>query len=94
MADYVARVELFDADGENYETLHEKMKSLGFKREVTYSDGSVYNLPIGTYHGSSNSTSEALRDAIGNIGSPLSSKKPAVFVAKIDGWAAYLYSTS
>jgi len=94
MAEYFARVELFGADGEKYETLHEKMESIGFLRTVMYSDGKSQALPSGSYAGVKTSDLNQIREQISGVADPLSSKNASVFVCKLDGWAAYLYSAS
>ena len=49
MSDYIARVELQAASADDYERLHVKMQSQGYSRTIKGSDGSTYELPIGTY---------------------------------------------
>ena len=50
MVNYVARVVLFDANWEHYQTLHIAMQRLGFLRTITADDGVTYELPDGTYY--------------------------------------------
>lgn len=95
MAQYLVRVELFGADGEGYEDLHEGMKRNGFSRSVKLDDGKTYSMPIGTYFGTSNLDVVSLRDKVRSVSKPLSpTKDAAVFVCVIqDGqWAAFLYT--
>jgi len=94
MANYFARVELFGADSEKYEALHEKMKSIGFLRTVTYSDGTNQALPTGSYVGSKATEITQVRDQIRGVADPFSSRNAAVFVCQMDNWAAYLYAAS
>lgn len=94
MAEYFARVELFGADGEKYETLHEKMDSIGFLRTVMFSDGTPQSLPSGSYAGVKNADINQIREQISNVANPLSTMSASVFVCKIDDWAAYLYPAS
>jgi hypothetical protein len=92
MSQYLVRVELFGADGENYEILHEKMKLLGFSRTVTFTDGKKYALPIGTYFGSNPSNATQVRDAVRNAANPQSPHKGAsVFICQSADWSAWLY---
>ncbi|BEK74077.1 MULTISPECIES: hypothetical protein [Enterobacter cloacae complex] len=92
MADYLARVELFGANSEHYETLHESMKGLGFDKTIVYSDGTVKNLPTGTYVGTLNNEVGVVRDNIRRVADPLSTKEAAVFVCDFVNWASFLYS--
>lgn len=90
----IARVELFNATSEDYEELHEAMEALGFVRKVKYSDGRTKQLPNGTYSSTKKfSDMAAIRDQIVSAGTPLSSKKPSVFVAEINRFAAHLYDS-
>ena len=92
MPQYLVRVELFGADGENYEILHEKMELLGLSRTITFSDGKNYALPIGTYFGSNQSSPTQLRDAVRSAANPQSPHKgAAVFVCQSSDWSAWLY---
>ncbi|GAA0416708.1 hypothetical protein GCM10008969_44840 [Pseudomonas veronii subsp. inensis] len=96
MANYMVRVELFRADGEDYSNLHEKMEAIGLSRTVTFDDGEPYAMPTGTYFGSSNLELEGLRDKVSSISNPLSPRKAAsVFVCRAQEdhqqWSAYLY---
>lgn len=92
MADYLVRVELFDADGEDYEKLHEAMQSIGFRKTIQAPVSKVRKLPTGTYVGASTSEVSDIRDAVRRISDPLSSKSAAVFVCEFTNWASYLYS--
>jgi hypothetical protein len=49
VANYLARVELHKATGEDYETLHEAMRKRGFARFILSSEKKKYRLPTGTY---------------------------------------------
>jgi len=92
VANYLVRVELFRANGEDYNDLHEKMAVLGLDRKVLFSDGKYYKLPIGTYFGSSNLEPGSLRDAVRSAADPLSSPRDAsIFVCKSEDWSAFLY---
>ena len=49
MANYMARVELHEAGPEDYERLHADMQQRGYLRDMTGEDGTIYQLPTGTY---------------------------------------------
>ncbi|PRA53201.1 MULTISPECIES: DUF2622 domain-containing protein [Pseudomonas] len=94
MAQYLVRVELFGANGEGYEDLHEKMEALGLKRSVVFDDGKTYAMPIGTYFGSSSLDSGSLRDKVRIVSKPLSpTKEAAIFACQVQDqhWSAFLY---
>lgn len=92
MANFLVRVEIFNANSENYEALHKGMAGIGFSKTVTFTDGSLRDLPIGTYFGSSNSIPDIIRDQVKVVANPQSSKAAAVFVAQVSDWSAFLYS--
>lgn len=91
MADYMVRVELLKAGWDDYEDLHVGMEALGLKKTVTFSDGSIRKLPIGTYYGSNSSEIGALREKIRNLATPLSAHGgPWIFVSQSETWSAWL----
>lgn len=94
MADYLVRVELFDADSDEYEKLYEGMKSLGFKKTIQANGSPLRMLPTGTYVGTSQSAVADVRDWIRKVADPLSSKAAAIFVCEFTNWASYLYTDS
>jgi hypothetical protein len=49
MANYIARVELHKANGDDYEQLHISMANKGYSRTIQSDDGKTYQLPTGTY---------------------------------------------
>jgi len=65
MADYLARVELHDAEEEeDYEKLDEAMEKRGFVQTIQADDGTAYQLPDTTYVvQNSNMTATAAHDA-------------------------------
>lgn len=96
MAQYMARVELFGANSEDYEKLHARMDAMGIEREVEYEGNVTYEMPTGTYFGSSSLHVEAVRDKIRGFANPLSpDKDAAIFVVQVkDGqWSAFLYQS-
>ncbi|HDL6856602.1 TPA: DUF2622 domain-containing protein [Yersinia enterocolitica] len=59
MARFTVRIELHNADSDDYELLHEKMEAKGFKREITASSGTTYHLPNAEYIYESSSDNES-----------------------------------
>ena len=57
MATFTVPVELHQAEGIDYETLHAAMAGQRFSRLVTADDGRRYHLPWAEYDGSGNLTS-------------------------------------
>jgi len=49
MPQFITRVELHRATGEDYTKLHAAMASRGFSREITDQDGTAYFLPTAEY---------------------------------------------
>lgn len=50
MASFTVRVELHDADWDDYEQLHGYMKKEGFARTIRSDDGITYHLPTAEYN--------------------------------------------
>jgi hypothetical protein len=50
MTNFTVRVELHDAEDEDYETLHEKMAEKGFVRWVKDGEGNKSKLPTAEYN--------------------------------------------
>lgn len=50
MASFTVRVELHDADWDDYERLHSYMEKEGFKRTITSGDNRTYHLPTAEYN--------------------------------------------
>lgn len=48
MAKFTVRVELHDANSEDYDNLHKKMEAKGYSREIS-SNGKTYQLPSAEY---------------------------------------------
>lgn len=95
MAYYMARVELFGASPDDYERLHANMDAIGIERDISFGDGTMRRMPIGTYFGSSSlPDNEAVRERIKLFANSLSPDKPAaIFVceARDGGYSAFLY---
>jgi hypothetical protein len=49
MANYLARVELHNANYQDYENLHQNMANRGYARVIVSDQGKRYKLPTGTY---------------------------------------------
>jgi hypothetical protein len=49
MANFVARIELHNANYDDYETLHAAAIRRGFSRTIVADNGGKYQLPTGTY---------------------------------------------
>ena len=46
----MTRIELHDADSNDYETLHSEMKEKGFDKTIKNNDNKEYHLPNGEYY--------------------------------------------
>jgi hypothetical protein len=92
MAEYMVRVGLSNADGDDYSDLHDAMEALGLKRTVVFENGKRYKMPNGTYFGSSSLGTIALRDKVKSIADPLAVLGAAsVFVCQSQDWQAWLF---
>ncbi|MDM1071081.1 type V toxin-antitoxin system endoribonuclease antitoxin GhoS [Empedobacter brevis] len=49
MAEFITRVELTDANSDDYSTLHEEMDNEGFTKTIKDGNGIEYKLPDATY---------------------------------------------
>jgi hypothetical protein len=88
MAKFTTRVELHDADSDDYETLHSAMKSKGFTRYLTDSDGVKWTLPTAEYNYVGNATkSEVLEKA--KAAAKQTKLKHEILVTKSDGRTWY-----
>lgn len=64
MAKFTTRVELHDADDDDYDELHKSMAAKGFIRTITSDDGDTYRLPPAEYNREANvSRNQVLEDA-------------------------------
>ncbi|PHM30031.1 type V toxin-antitoxin system endoribonuclease antitoxin GhoS [Xenorhabdus innexi] len=91
MANYLVRVEIYDAGHNEYEELHKKMRSLGFYKSITFSNGKSHDLPDGTYFGISNNNKSQIMSDVERVSKPLSKKAPAIFICIFTDWTASLY---
>ena len=91
MALYMVRVELFNASGEDYNEVHEKLAGLGLKKTVEGEDG-TYNMPTGTYFGESSLSITQLRERASQIADQHSRPRAAaVFVSQVVEWQSWLF---
>jgi hypothetical protein len=66
MAKFTTRVELHDADEDDYDTLHSAMEDEGFSRTITSGKGVAYYLPSAEYDRSGDFTIEQVLDSARN----------------------------
>ncbi|WP_340618249.1 DUF2622 domain-containing protein [Xenorhabdus entomophaga] len=93
---YLVRVEIYDADYNQYDLLHEKMLAIGFRRTLTRTiTRKVYDLPDGTYFGKSSLSPIKICAKIKSIAEPLSRKSPSIIVCRFydDDCAFALFPT-
>jgi hypothetical protein len=63
MSQYLVRVELHNANYDDYESLHAAMERAGFSRTIRGDDGKSYQLPTAEYHTAGNYSATGVRDA-------------------------------
>ena len=63
MAQFTVRVELHQAEWDEYETLHSAMEQKGFSRLITADNGTTYQLPWAEYNATTDLTSNQVVDA-------------------------------
>lgn len=85
MSDFTVRVELHNADADDYETLHEKMNAKGYQKEIT-TDGKTYKLPNAEYVCSKDLSTSEIRDDVLRIANSVKPKSD-VLVTKSSGRA-------
>ncbi len=91
MANYTIRLQLVEKPGEEvYEDLHTRMETGGFLRTISGVNPQgakvTPNLPHGTYYGSSDATSQEVRDWAKNHAKEAWGKS-LVFVAQTSTWS-------
>lgn len=62
MADFTVRVELHNANANDYDVLHAAMEQAGFSRLIAADSGKIYQMPWAEYNGSGDLTSSQVRD--------------------------------
>lgn len=85
MAQFTVRVELHDADSEDYDNLHEKMGRNGYSKEIS-SNGKTYQLPNAEYICDKNMSTSDVRYEVLEIAKKVK-PRPDVLVTKSDGRA-------
>ncbi len=63
MANFTVRVELHQAEWDDYQALHSAMELQGFSRLITADNGTTYHLPWAEYNTAGNLTSAQVLDA-------------------------------
>lgn len=63
MAKFTTRVELINADSDDYDTLHQEMENRNFSRTIVGTDGVEYNLPPAEYNRDGNYTRQQTLDS-------------------------------
>jgi hypothetical protein len=81
MAQFTVRVELHQAEWEDYETLHSAMEQSGFSRLITGDNGTTYQLPLAEYNATANLTSSQVLD-IARAAANTTGKQNAVLVSQ------------
>lgn len=84
MTQFTTRIELHDADWNDYVNLHIAMAAQGFVNTVTADDGKVYELPPAEYNFSGNFTRSQVLDRAKAAASK-TQKKFAAFVTESAG---------
>ena len=74
MSKFTTRVELHNADSDDYDTLHDEMKAEGFSRTIENSDGVSYHLPTAEYNYIGDATASDVRDKAANAASRVKDK--------------------
>ena len=89
MAEFTVRIVLENANGEDYERLHELMAARGYSREITGDNGKTYKLPDAEYDANKDSTTQEVRDEVREIAASVK-PDPSVLVTKSAGRSWYL----
>lgn len=63
MARFTTRVELHNADEDDYEQLHAAMEREGFSRTIVSGDGTTYHLPTAEYDRQGNLTRDEVLES-------------------------------
>ncbi|UVK81327.1 hypothetical protein LOY46_17330 [Pseudomonas sichuanensis] len=94
MAEYLVRVELFNANAEEYNQLHEQLGTLGLFRQIRADNGVYYDMPSGTYFGESGLGPAELQVRVSREADRLSHPRAAsVFVARLTDWQSSLHQS-
>ena len=80
MARFITRVELHNADYDDYETLHSAMEAEGFERTITSDDGVTYHLPTAEYYREADLTRQEVLDSAKHAAAKTQRKFGAIVV--------------
>lgn len=89
MASFTTRVELHDADSDDYEELHKYMEKEGFERFIISDDGKTYHLPTAEYNFTSSAVKRAQVLDKAKSAAAKTNKKFAVLVTESAGRTWY-----
>jgi hypothetical protein len=81
MADFTVRIELHDAQWNDYERLHAAMERQGFTRLITSDEGRRYQMPWAEYNGVGSFTSMQVLN-IAQAAASTTGKRHAVLVTE------------
>lgn len=84
MPKFTVRVELHDAEAEDYDVLHTAMEREGFSRFITSDKGARYHMPWAEYNRKSNTTLQAVLESA-KRGANRTGKKYEILVTKSAG---------
>jgi hypothetical protein len=88
MAQFTIRVELHDANLDEYEILHEAMETNGFSRVIASSEGDLYHLPWAEYDRQGSLTkAQVLKSA--RAAAEVTGKKYGILVTESSGRTWY-----
>ncbi len=93
MAEFTVRVELHNADADDYELLHQRMASRGYAKEVQGDNGRMHALPTAEYIATKNLSVVQVRDEVFAIAQLIKpSPYPEVLVTEANNkaWALKL----
>lgn len=89
MANFTTRVELHGAKTEEaYNALHAEMAKEGFRRELSYESGEVYELPPAEYNSNGSLTAQQVADKAKVAAEKAWNGKFSVLTTKADGGRA------
>ena len=86
MAEFFTRVELHQANGSDYETLHAEMLKREFYRAIVGGSGDEFKLPTAEYHSIQSLTCEGVRDLAGQAAT-VTGRKHWILTVEANTWA-------
>jgi len=81
MSLFTVRIELHNAQWDDYETLHSAMEQQGFSRQITSDEGARYHMPWAEYNGAAALTSMQILD-IAQVAANSTGKGNAILVTE------------